>query len=53
LNTKKVKVNRFMFGLNVTIREKVRILMPQTGNEVIQKALIVEEDLSIGFRAGL
>jgi hypothetical protein len=29
LNTEKLKVNRFLFGLNVSIRAKVRILMPQ------------------------
>jgi hypothetical protein len=28
LNTKKLKVNRFMLGLNVIIRAKVRIIMP-------------------------
>jgi hypothetical protein len=45
LNTEKLKVNRFLFGLNVSIREKVRILMPQTLHDVIQKTLIVEEEL--------
>jgi hypothetical protein len=30
LNTKKLKVNKFVFGLNVNICEKVRILMPQS-----------------------
>jgi hypothetical protein len=48
LNTKKLKVNRFMFGLNVNIHAKVRILMPQTLHDVVQKALIVEEDLISG-----
>jgi hypothetical protein len=47
LNTKKLKVNRFLFGLNVIIRAKVRIFMPQTLHDVIQKALIVEEELII------
>jgi hypothetical protein len=28
LNTEKLKVNRFLFGLNVSIHAKVRILMP-------------------------
>jgi hypothetical protein len=28
LNTKKLKVNRFLFGLNVSIHVKVRIFMP-------------------------
>jgi hypothetical protein len=45
LNTKKLKVNRFMFGLNGSIRAKVRILMPQNLHDVIQKALMVEEEL--------
>jgi hypothetical protein len=29
LNTEKLKVNKFVFGLNYNIRAKVRILMPQ------------------------
>jgi hypothetical protein len=45
LNTEKLKVNRFVFCLNGNIREKVRIMMPQTLHDVIQKALIVEEEL--------
>jgi hypothetical protein len=54
LNTEKLKVNRFMFGLNVNIHAKVRILMPQTLHDVVQKALIAEEELiSKGVRAGL
>jgi hypothetical protein len=40
LNTKKLKVNRFVFVLNENIHAKVRILMPQTLHEDIQKALI-------------
>ena len=48
LNTKKLKVNRFVFGLNGNLRAKVRILMPQTFHDSIQKALIVEEDLISG-----
>jgi hypothetical protein len=48
LNTEKLKVNRFMFGLNGNIRAKVRILMPQTLHDAIQKALIVEEELISG-----
>jgi hypothetical protein len=50
LNTEKIKVNRFLFSLNVSIHEKVRILMPQTLHDVIQKALIVEEELISGVR---
>jgi hypothetical protein len=53
LNTEKLKVNRFLFGLNVSIHAKVRILMPQTLHDVIQKALIAEEELISGVRAGL
>jgi hypothetical protein len=48
LNTEKLKVNKFMFGLNVSIRAKVRILMPQTLHDVVQKALIAEEELISG-----
>jgi hypothetical protein len=48
LNTEKLKVNRFLFGLNVNIRAKVRILMPQTLHDVVQKALIAEEELISG-----
>jgi hypothetical protein len=48
LNTEKLKVNRFVFGLNGSIRAKVRILMPQTLHDVIQKALIAEEELISG-----
>jgi hypothetical protein len=48
INTEKLKVNRFMFGLNGSIRAKVRILMPQTLHDVIQKALIAEEELISG-----
>ena len=48
LNTKKLKVNRFMFGLNGSLRAKVRILMPQTLHDAVQKALIAEEELISG-----
>jgi hypothetical protein len=48
LNTEKLKVNRFVFGLNGSLRAKVRILMPQTLHDAIQKALIVEEELISG-----
>jgi hypothetical protein len=53
LNTEKLKVNRFMFGLNRNLRAKVRILMPQTLHNVVQKALIAEEELISGVRPGL
>jgi len=45
LNTKKLKVNRFVFGLNDNLRAKVRILMSQTLHDAVQKALIEEEEL--------
>jgi hypothetical protein len=48
LNTEKIKVNRFMFDINGGLREKVMILMPQTLHDVVQKALIVEEELISG-----
>jgi hypothetical protein len=48
LNTKKLKVYKFLFGLNGRIHVKVRILMPQTLHDVVQKALIAEEDLING-----
>jgi hypothetical protein len=48
LNTEKLKVNRFLFGLNVSIRANLRILIPQTLNDSIQKALISEEDIISG-----
>jgi hypothetical protein len=48
LNTEKLKVNRFMFGLNNNLHAKVRILMPQTLHDVVQKALIAEEKVISG-----
>jgi hypothetical protein len=48
LNTEKLKVNRFVFGPNGSLRAKVRILMPQNLHEVVQKVLIAEEELSSG-----
>jgi hypothetical protein len=45
LNTDKLKVNRFMFGLNGGLCAKLRILMPQTLHDAIQKALIAEGEL--------
>jgi hypothetical protein len=35
LNNEKIKVNKFVFGLNVSIYWKVRILMPQTLHDTI------------------
>jgi hypothetical protein len=48
LNIEKLKVNRFVFGLNGSLRAKVRILMPQTLHDAVQKALIAEEELISG-----
>jgi hypothetical protein len=48
LNTENLNVNRFVFGLNDSLRAKVRILMPQTLHDAIQKALIAEEELISG-----
>jgi hypothetical protein len=48
LNTDKLKVYRFVFGLNGNICAKVRILMPQTLHDVVQKALIAEKELVSG-----
>jgi hypothetical protein len=46
LNTKKLKVNKFFYGLNFNIRERVRILMPQTLHEAVQKDIIAEEEIN-------
>jgi hypothetical protein len=35
LNTEKLKVKNFMFGLNVNIHAKVRIMIPQTLHDVV------------------
>jgi hypothetical protein len=35
LNTEKLKVNKFVFGLNFNIRAKVRILMPQMLHDTV------------------
>jgi hypothetical protein len=48
LNTEKLKINQFVLILNVNISAKLRILMPQTLHDVVQKALIAEEDLISG-----
>jgi hypothetical protein len=45
-NTEKLKVNKFVFGMNLNIRAKVRILMHQTLHDAVQKVLIVDEDLN-------
>ena len=45
LKTEKLRVNKFVYGINFNIREKVRILMPCTFHGVVQKAIIDEEEL--------
>eukprot|EP00253_Pinus_taeda_P015998 PITA_15998 len=45
LNTEKLKVNKFLYGLNVNIQTKVRIFMPRTLHEAVQRAIIVEEKI--------
>jgi hypothetical protein len=42
LNTEKLKVNKFVFGLNYNICAKVRILMPQTLHDAVHKYFITE-----------
>jgi hypothetical protein len=48
LNTEKLKVNKFMFGLNFNIHAKVRILMPKKLHDAVYKALIAEEEMNNG-----
>ena len=48
LNMEKLKVNRFVFGLNGNMHAKFRIMMPQTLHENFQKALITKEELISG-----
>jgi len=48
LNTEKLKVKKFVFDINFEIHEKVRILIPQTLHDIVQKALIYEEELNNG-----
>jgi hypothetical protein len=48
LNIEKLKVNKFVFGLNVFIRAKEKILMPQTLHDVVYKVIIEKEDLISG-----
>jgi hypothetical protein len=48
LSIEKLKVNNFVFGLNFNLYANLRILMPQTLHDLVQKALIVEEELNNG-----
>jgi len=51
LNTNKLKVNKFLFGLNVSICAKVRILMTQTLHVVVHKTLITKGELISGSQS--
>jgi len=48
LNTEKLNVNKFVFGLEFNISVKVRILMPHMLHDAVQKSLIAEEYLNSG-----
>jgi hypothetical protein len=48
LNIEKLKVNKFVFSLNYNILAKVRILMPHTLHDAVQKDFIAEEELNNG-----
>ena len=48
MNTEKLKANKFVFGLKYNIRGKVRILVPHTLHDVVQKDYITEEELNSG-----
>jgi hypothetical protein len=37
MNTEKLKVNKFVFGLNFNIHHKLRILMPQTLHDAVHR----------------
>jgi hypothetical protein len=52
LRMEETKVNKFVFGLNFNIRVKVRILMPQTFNDVVHKALIAQKEMNNGGQGG-
>ena len=51
LSTKKLQVNKFVYGLNFNMREKVRILMPRTLHEAMKKDIIDEEELVRGGKS--
>jgi hypothetical protein len=48
LNAMNLKVKHFVFRLNFNIRVKVRILMPRTLHDVVQKTLIDKEEMNSG-----
>jgi hypothetical protein len=47
---KKLKVNKFLFGINFNIYVKVRILIPKTLHDVVYKDIISEEEMRSGVR---
>jgi hypothetical protein len=46
INTEKIKMNKFVFGLKYNIHVKVRILMPHTFHDAVQKDFITKEELN-------
>ena len=48
MNNQKLKVNKLVFYINYNICAKVRILMPRTLHDVVQKYFIIEEEFNIG-----
>ena len=50
MHTKSLKVNKFLYGLNPLLKEKVCILMPTTLHEAMQKAIIAEEEMQVSKR---
>lgn len=51
LSNEALKVNKFLYGLNPTIKEKVCIFRPTTLHELVQQAIIAEEEL-LGNKCG-
>ena len=45
MNTKILKVNKFFYGFNPLLKEKVCILMPTTLHEAVKKGIIFEEEM--------
>jgi hypothetical protein len=49
----KLKVNKFLFGLNLNNCTNMRIMMPQKLYDAFHKALIAKEEMNNGVRVGL
>ena len=45
LNIESLKVNKFLYGLNPLLKEKLHILMPTTLHEAVKKGIIFEEEM--------